>query len=83
MMNRSKKTSVSLAITLMILATTPKETKAQMLEGALIGAGIGAVVGVIMTVFKKKPEVTNEEKNEPPGIPNAESKTDSSKVESH
>jgi hypothetical protein len=43
-------------ITCFLLITgTPKDAKAQILEGALIGAGIGAVVGLIFHFVQKKP----------------------------
>jgi hypothetical protein len=43
-------------ITCFLLITgTPKDAKAQILEGALIGAGVGAVVGLIFHFTQKKP----------------------------
>lgn len=77
MIKDSKKIFVSITTSLLILLSTPKQTKAGVIEGALIGAGIGAVVGIVMTFFKKKPSNVDESKNTAPKKKSENSKSDS------
>ena len=82
---QKNKLSLALVIVLLTITASPKEAKAQVLEGALIGAGVGAVAGIILHFAKKKPaekienptlnNVPSESKNQLPGENQKEGKT--------